>query len=175
MLVLRADSGAGGDIVTDVWTRPSGLVIRRVSGSVFRSAQPKDLSDWEFIRDALGVDTVCKLNTEAEGSDKGARALGLTVHDLAIPPMGAEGILHAMAGIFEMPDSGKTDKGLELMVAGNCLVHCTMGQDRTGFQCGIYRVRCDGWTREAAWDEMIALGYHPEFMGLDRAWWVETA
>jgi len=161
--------------MADIWTRPSGLVIRRVSGSAFRCAQPKDLGDWEFIRDALGVDAVCKLNTEQEGSDKGARALGLTVYDLAIPPIASGNLLNEVAGIFELPDLDKINQGLELMVAGNCLVHCTHGQDRTGLQCGIYRVRCDGWTRDAAWDEMIALGYHVEFMGLDRAWWDETS
>lgn len=160
--------------MADIWTRPSGLVIRRVSGSVFRCAQPKDLGDWEFIRDSLGVDTVVKLNSEEEGSDRGARALGLTVHDLPIQPI-AGNLLQDVVGIFEKPDPGKLEEGMEIMAAGSCIVHCQHGQDRTGLLCGLYRVRYDGWTKHLAWDEMILLGYHEEFVGLDRAWWEENS
>src|SRR5208337_128831 len=124
----------------DIWTRPSGLVIRRVSGSVFRCAQPKQLGDWEFIRDSLGVDTVVKLNTEDEASDKGARALGLTVYDFAIP-LDNGNIISDIGAIFQKPDMLKCEQAMEVMAAGNCLVHCTHGEDRTGFECGLYRVR----------------------------------
>jgi hypothetical protein len=158
-----------------IWSRPSGLIIRRVSGCVFRSAQPKDLADWEFMRDSLGIDTVVKLNTESEGSDKGGRALGFAVHDYAIPPIGDGPILQEIAGIFERPNMGKIEEAMEIAAAGNCLVHCTHGEDRTGLVCGIYRVRYDGWSTKEAWDEMIALGYHPEFIGLDRAWFMECS
>lgn len=159
----------------NIWTLASGLVIRRVSGSVFRCAQPKDLADWEFVRDSLGVDTVVKLNAEFEGSDKGAIALGLNVHDFAIQPIDDGNIIHEAATLFEKPDMTKVDAALETMAAGGCLVHCTHGHDRTGLLCAIYRVRYDGWTTTAAWEEAMALGYHPEFIGLDRAWWDENA
>lgn len=159
----------------DIWTRPSGLLIRRVSGAVFRSGQPKDLADWEFMRDSLGIDTVVKLNTESEGTDNGARALGLTVNDYPIPPIGDGNILQEVAGIFEKPDFGKLEDALEVAAAGKCLIHCSHGEDRSGLVCGLYRVRYDGWSTQQAWDEMIALGYHPEFIGLDKAWWMENS
>jgi len=160
----------------NIWTLPSGLVIRRVSGTTFRSAQPKDLADWEFMRDNLGIDTVVKLNTESEGSDKGARAMGLTVHDLPIPPLGeGAGLISEAEGLFEKPDPAKVEQALEIMAAGNCLLHCTHGQDRTGHVASLYRVRYDGWTTLAAWKEALELGYHVEFLALDWAWFSENA
>ena len=161
--------------MTDVYTAPSGLVVRRVSGSLFRSAQPRDLGDWQFIRDSLGVDTVLKLNAKEEGSDKGARSLGLTVHYLPIEPEDSGSIVDKVVAVFKKPDMSRVDEALEIMAAGNCLVHCTFGRDRTGLVVGLYRVRFDGWSTKQAWDEMIALGYHPELMGLDWAWFSESA
>ena len=49
-------------------------------------------------------------------------------------------------------------------------VHCEHGQDRTGLTIGIYRVQHDGWTKEKAYNEMIAHGFHKSLHGLDDFW-----
>ena len=159
----------------DIWTRPSGLVIRRVSGTVYRSAQPKQLEDWEFLRDVLSVTNVVKLNTEQEGTDNGARALGLLVADCAIEPVDEGTILDKVEAIFKKPDMSRVEKALDLMDVGNVLVHCSHGHDRTGLACALYRVQHDGWSTAQAWEEALSLGYHPEFVGLDEAWFSENA
>jgi tyrosine-protein phosphatase SIW14 len=41
------------------------------------------------------------------------------------------------------------------------LVHCLGGVHRTGVMCALYRMECEGWTRERAIEEMSRLGYHP--------------
>ena len=158
----------------DVWVRPSGLVIRRVSGSVFRSGQPQKLEDWEFIRDVLLVDKVVKLNSEEEFSEKGGEAMGLKIVDCSIP-MDAKNILQDVGALFERPDPAKVELALETMRAGRCLVHCQHGADRTGLLCALYRVRDDGWSTTQAWSEALKLGYHVEFVGLDFFWFSENA
>jgi len=158
----------------DILVRPSGLVIRHVSGTLYRGAQPKDLADWAFLRDDLGVTKRVKLNTESEGSDNGARALGLVVYDCSIQPTTDEGLVATVEAIFEKPDMEKVERALEIMASGNVFVGCLHGQDRTGLLCALYRVRYDGWSTTAAWEEALALGYHPEFVGLDRAWFEQT-
>jgi protein tyrosine/serine phosphatase len=159
----------------DIFTRPSGLIIRRVSGSLYRSAQPKVLEDWEFLRDMLGVTTVVKLNTEEEGSENGARALGLTVRGEFEIPMSDGGLVSDAEALFVRPSAELLEGALAVMAEGNCLLHCAHGQDRTGLLAALWRVRHDGWSTARAWEEALELGYHVEFVGLDRSWWDENA
>jgi tyrosine-protein phosphatase SIW14 len=46
-------------------------------------------------------------------------------------------------------------------------VHCKHGQDRTGLVIGLERVLIEGWTVPVAHDEMVRLGFHIEFLGLE--------
>src|SRR5207302_6665523 len=39
-------------------------------------------------------------------------------------------------------------------------VHCRQGRDRTGMELAIYRIVDQGWTREAAIDELYAHGFN---------------
>jgi tyrosine-protein phosphatase SIW14 len=45
-------------------------------------------------------------------------------------------------------------------------VHCLHGQDRTGLVIGLERVIDEGWAPADAYAEMLANGFHPEFLGL---------
>lgn len=46
-------------------------------------------------------------------------------------------------------------------------VHCKHGQDRTGLVLGLDRVLDQRWTPQAAHDEMIQIGFHTSFLGLN--------
>jgi protein tyrosine/serine phosphatase len=46
-------------------------------------------------------------------------------------------------------------------------VHCKHGQDRTGLVIGLERVLIESWTPQAAHDEMVRIGFHTEFLGLE--------
>jgi protein tyrosine/serine phosphatase len=50
------------------------------------------------------------------------------------------------------------------------LVHCQHGSDRTGTMVALYRIAVQGWTKEAALDEMTQGGYgfHPLWKNLRR-------
>lgn len=39
-------------------------------------------------------------------------------------------------------------------------VHCMRGADRTGYMCAMYRIVVEGWTKDAAIDEMVHGGYN---------------
>ena len=38
-------------------------------------------------------------------------------------------------------------------------MHCLLGRDRTALIAGLYRVYYEDWTPEAAWNEMLRLGF----------------
>ena len=40
-------------------------------------------------------------------------------------------------------------------------VHCKHGQDRTGVAIGLFRVYVQGWSPTDAYNEMVALNFHP--------------
>jgi protein tyrosine phosphatase (PTP) superfamily phosphohydrolase (DUF442 family) len=49
-------------------------------------------------------------------------------------------------------------------------VHCQWGADRTGMMCAIERIVLEGWTKDAALEEMTegGFGFHPEWQNLVR-------
>lgn len=46
-------------------------------------------------------------------------------------------------------------------------VHCKHGQDRTGLVIGLERVEHEHWAPKDAYAEMLKLGFHPLFEGLN--------
>lgn len=46
-------------------------------------------------------------------------------------------------------------------------VHCKHGQDRTGLVIGLERVLDEHWAPSRAFDEMVRIGFHTQFLGLD--------
>lgn len=147
--------------------------LAEVSPGLYRSGQPATPEAWGYLQ-SLGIKTVVKLNFEpTEGSDDGARALGMDVHVLSIQPEGDQDIWDDIAGTFVKPNAGMLAEAVRLMRTGTpdnaVLVHCTHGQDRTGLAVGMYR-RQLGWSKDAAWNEMVSRGYHPELVGLTSFW-----
>jgi len=127
--------------------------LKVVSPGVFRSGQPP-VSAWPGLHDVLGITRDLKLNN---GVDWGASQSDVcAVYD----PIS-----------FWRQMIGPTDKQIQLAVTSigpGTLIHCTHGQDRTGLIVGIYRREFQGWSKEAAYAEMKANGFHWELVGL---WW----
>lgn len=141
-----------------------------VRPGLWRSGQPTTAEHWQKLKD-LGVTRVVKLNFEAEGSDDGARAIGLIVYELSIQPEGDTDKLDALLNTFVRPDPellAEAERVIQL--GGGVLVHCTHGWDRTGYVVGQSRVIDDHWTKDDAYDEMIVQGFHPLLRGLREAW-----
>jgi hypothetical protein len=144
--------------------------LHEVRPGLWRSGQPMTASHWQQVK-TLGVKHVIKLNFRSEGSDDGARAIGLIVYELSIQPEGDQDILDALLGTFMRPDLTRLAEAEQVIqVGGGVLVHCTYGRDRTGYVVGQTRVLDDHWTKDEAYSEMSMLGFHSSLRGLREAW-----
>lgn len=145
--------------------------LYQVKSGLWRSGQPTTAEHWSELK-SLGVTRVIKLNFETEGTDDGARTAGLVVYELSIQPDGDTDVFDAIANSFTRPDPARLAEAQSILRfgAGAVLVHCTHGQDRTGFVVGQSRVLVDGWSKSQAYSEMLDYGFHPLLRGLREAW-----
>lgn len=145
--------------------------LYQVKPGLWRSGQPTTAAQWAELK-AMGISRVIKLNFATEGSDDGARAAGLIVHELPIQPDGDTDKLDAIRNVFIRPDPAKLAEAQRILRTepGGILVHCTHGQDRTGFVIGQSRMLIDGWPKQRAYAEMLEYGFHPILHGLHEAW-----
>ena len=142
----------------------------QVKPGLWRSGQPKSLDDWKYLKE-LGVTRVVKLNFESEGSDEGARSVGLDVRVLSIQPEGDKDIISNITNTFVRPDTDKVEQADAILLQQDgVLVHCTHGQDRTGYLVGRHQVISGTMSKDAAYEEMLEHGFHPELMGLSESW-----
>lgn len=153
--------------------------LAQVEPGVWRGGQPND-EGWKWLK-SQEVATVIKLNTESEASDNAARNLygmevwgfplttGQQLGFVAIP----KDYFDTAIAAFPMPKAQLASFGLPSNYShGNVFIHCQHGQDRTGLFVACYRVagHQEGWTRERAEKEMLALGFHKSLHGLWEAW-----
>jgi tyrosine-protein phosphatase SIW14 len=138
-----------------------------VSPGIYRGGHP-DAGGLEYLKN-LGVTTIIDLEigdfieaTPAEIDSEIAGATALGINDIR-EPMSA----------FELALSSRFDSEINqiLAILANpaqkpVYVHCRHGQDRTGLVIGLERVFNEGWTPSAAWNEMLAHGFHVGFLGL---------
>lgn len=135
-----------------------------VEPGVFRGGQPGP-EDWAFLK-AKGVRTVVKLDLPSEGSDAGAEELGMAVIDASGPPAD-------LGTMMESPDLERIRRAVTALGDPKLrpiFVHCLHGQDRTGLVVGLYRVLYGHFTKEKAYREMRANGFHRVLHGLHEVW-----
>lgn len=132
--------------------------LAEVEGTILRGAQPS-AGGWSWLKNS-GITKIVKLNLEGDASDSLGISLGMT--QTYCPIDFADQI------IFK-PDYDTIMKAVNAIQPGT-FVHCTHGQDRTGLVIGCYRVLKQGWTKDAAWAEMLQHGFHPELLGLTLFW-----
>lgn len=160
---------AGLDCTANTWHMQGIPNLASVRPGVYRSGQPTMLEQWRFLA-GLGIRHVIKLNEIAEGSDDGARELGMQVHYVPIPPstLRWESVLEepspeAMARLRWLAELIREAPG------EGWLVHCQNGHDRTGLVVMLVRIVVDGWTPGQAYEEARRWGYHHQVPGLDKA------
>ena len=124
--------------------------LNRVTANFYRSAQPTKAGYQSLAKDP-GIKTVVSLR--AFHSDTtlligtGIELVSIPIHTWHIE---TENVVRALAAIRK----GETKGGV--------MLHCQHGADRTGMFTALYRVLYQGWTKDAALDEMKngAFGYH---------------
>ena len=124
--------------------------LNRVDTNFYRSAQPGEAGFKALAKDP-GIKTVVSLR--AFHSDRALlKGTGITLIRVPIFTwhIETEDIVKALAAIRKAEAKGPV------------LLHCQHGADRTGLITALYRVLYQGWTKEAALDEMQNgnFGYH---------------
>jgi hypothetical protein len=130
------------------WAQPleiPGLPnLHRVSPVLYRGAQPTEQGFRELEK--LGVRTVLSLRT----------------FDADEPPPGSRLSFERIAFKSWHPEREDVLRFLEVVTDPErqpIFVHCQHGADRTGMMCAITRVVLEGWTKQAAIEEMTGGGY----------------
>lgn len=132
----------------------------QVEPGIWRGGQPTD-EGWNYLH-SLGVKTDIKLNTEQEGTDVAADALGMQVFQVPV-------MFYQQIGLVRI-DRGRFDDALNSMPATGVYIHCQHGQDRTGLFVAMWRRKVGGWLKPQAEQEMMAHGFHKELLGLWSFW-----
>ena len=144
------------------WARPVSIKgvanLYQVENNFYRSAQPQ-AQGFKTLAAQYGVRTVISLR--AFNSDEPlTRGLQLSLvrvkmHTWHIDREDVVGALRSLRGASK---------------EGPVLLHCQHGADRTGLITALYRVLYEGWSKQAASDEMLngKFGYHAVWGNIPR-------
>lgn len=121
-------------------------------GVLYRCGQP-DGPQLRRVKDNLGIRTVLivrKGDSKRVPDEKAtAESLGLTVVHIPIEsrvPVSDDEVRR----FFDVVDDPANRP---------VLIHCSAGRHRTGYLCALYRIERQGWTLDAALDEMLSFGF----------------
>jgi len=128
--------------------------LHRVTKTLYRGAQPTAAGIREL--EAMGVKTIVNLRSMHSDRDM-LEGTGLGYVEIPCHAWHAEEE-DVVAFLKAISDDAK----------GPFFVHCQHGADRTGMMIAIYRVVCEGWSKDEAIDEMTKgdFGFHPLWTGL---------
>ena len=144
------------------WATPVAITgvpnLNRVDTNFYRSAQPEREGFQALAKDP-GIKTVVSLR--AFHTDKmllegtGIRLIRVPIFTWHIE---TEDVVKALAAIRKAEATGPV------------LLHCQHGADRTGLITALYRVLYQGWSKDAALDEMQNghFGYHAVWGNIPR-------
>jgi protein tyrosine phosphatase (PTP) superfamily phosphohydrolase (DUF442 family) len=150
-----ADSISAYKNSTKPWAKPileEGVPnLHKVSDKLYRSAQPTKIGMQNLKK--LGIRTI--FNLRSFNSDR---------DEIGNTGLGYE---HVYMKAWH-PERKEIIRFLQIVSNDDrtpILLHCQHGSDRTGLMTAIYRVAIEGWTKDAAIDEMINGGF-----GYNKIW-----
>lgn len=126
--------------------------------SIYRSGQITSMAQWIYVRDVLQVSNVVKLNEINEAPDVLPPGMTLYYFPISIE----EQLDPLLVGRVAWQILEAVRK-----IGPGTLVHCEYGNDRTGAAIYARRIQ-EGWSEEAARAELLADGFHPLLLGLER-------
>lgn len=153
--------------------------LDQVDTNIWRGGQIPAQEGWDWIAKLAAGRRVhiIKLNFDTEGSDDLAAKMGFDVLFVPVQPEGDQSLWDDIQSVWKGPDPEQIDHAEALLAyckahttTDFCYGHCTHGQDRTGYLFGRHRVLHDGWTKSAAYQEMLDHHFHPELHGVHEAW-----
>jgi protein tyrosine/serine phosphatase len=134
--------------------------FRQIAAEIYCGGQPSD-EGFNLLKEK-GIKTVINLREEPGQIARErelVESLGMTFLSVPMTP-------------FQEPSEAAIKQFLELALKPEShpiFVHCLHGQDRTGAMVCIYRMEAHGHTFDMAYEEMVAGGFHKEFLNLRRA------
>ena len=144
------------------WARPVALAgvpnLHAVAPNIFRSAQPS-AAGFRALSAQHGIKTVVSMRAN-HPDDALVRGT-----DIKVVPFPTNTWRIRRASVVGALRTVRTASR-----TAPVLLHCQHGADRTGLIIALYRVLYQGWTREAALDEMRNgdFGYHPVWGNIPR-------
>jgi protein tyrosine/serine phosphatase len=135
-----------------------------VSVDLYRGARPDD-SGLAFLK-SIGVRTIVDL--EIANPITGNRA-DIEHESAEAKKLGIE-FVHKPMSAFKTVDDGQMMEVLAILrdpAARPLFIHCRYGQDRSALVIALERVIDEGWSPQAAHDEMVKSGFHWEFITLN--------
>jgi protein tyrosine phosphatase (PTP) superfamily phosphohydrolase (DUF442 family) len=171
--VFRRAKVAAGIILAGVLgtgcVSPSNCSPREITPGIFQGSKPITAADYARLHQQ-GIRTILSLETmtcHIEPERKLARENGLGFRNVPILPSPLE------------PNERRVREALATLNDRSfypIFVHCYTGVDRTTFITGLYRVYYLGWTPEAAWEDMLHVGFHPRWwlVGFKTLFWEHT-
>lgn len=136
---------------------PNLYEVKGALANIWRAGQFEGLAQVNQLK-LMGITRIVKLNTDTEGSDAEAEGLGIEVKRFPID------WIHQMFG----PVEDTLNQALAA-IAPNTVVHCELGENRTGALIGLYRIRVCGWSKKEAEKEMDQHNWNTSFPAL-RIW-----
>lgn len=146
------------------WAQPVAVPgvpnLHQITPLLYRSAQPTQ--DGFASLAALGIKTVISLRQTVNDIPLAAGTpiilQRIPMKSRYVAEKGGAKVVEAMRDLYA---------GLEV---GPTLIHCHHGADRTGLIAALYRILTQGWSREAALQELIhgGFGYHPIWANIPR-------
>lgn len=113
---------------------------------------------------------IVKLDDEVEGNDDPAEVLGWSVVKIPIPPEDDK-----IWTVLVKPNPADVRRAVQSILAAHAAGsvvawHCVHGRDRTGLISALVGMKMFGWTKQQAWNDMIAHGFRWELPDLDAYW-----
>ena len=148
---------------------PSRFRLRELSPGIYEGCKPTTAAQFEQLR-ARGIRAI--LSVQVFTWDIGAEGRQARNH----------GLIYRNVPILAspLPPSEKQVKQALLLLHDPSLrpiyLHCLLGEDRTTFLLGLYRIYFEDWSPEAAWQEMIRDGFHVRWSlrGFETYFWNHT-
>ncbi len=150
-------------------THSKPFAITEVAPGVFEGYKPRTEADFKALR-ARGVHTILSLEElpwDIWPERRKAQRAGIQYLDVPI-----------LASPLEPREKDVTAALLFLNdpALRPIFVHCLLGEDRTTFIIGLYRIYFQDWSPQAAWEEMLRSGFHARWSlhGFETYFWHHT-
>lgn len=140
--------------------------FQKVRDGLYRGGHP-DAGQLAYLK-SIGVKTIIDLEV--------ADFIEAWPWDISAEERNAKGFrfIREPMSAFEPAVSQRFDDRIDEILSiladpsnGPVYVHCKHGQDRTGLVIGLERVLGEHWAPADAYAEMLAIGFHPAFLGLN--------